>query len=102
LKNQSAKLAAHGAPAPSTPLKPRLDSNKILKSPASARRPKWKRAPEVATAEISEPEDEITPSAKPSMKAIDNVPYYKVHKEETEVKREDAKVKVGNDSDYTA
>ena len=102
MKNQSAKLAAHGASAPSTPLKPRPDSNKILKSPASARRPKWKRAPEVTTAEISEPEDEIAPSAKPSMKAIDNVPYYKVHKEETEVKREDAKVKGGNDSDYTA
>jgi len=102
LKNQSAKLAAHGASTSSTPLKLKPDSNKIFKSPASARRPKWKRAPEATTAEISEPDDEITPSAKPSMKAIDNVPYYKVHREETEVKREDAKVKGENDSDYTA
>jgi hypothetical protein len=102
LKNQSTKLAAHGTSAPSTPLNPRPGSNKILKSPASARRPKLKRAPEVTTAEISEPEDEIATSAKPSMKAIDNVPYYKVHREETGAKREDAKVKGGNDSDYAA
>jgi hypothetical protein len=102
LKNQSAKLATHGTSAPSTLLKPRPDSNKILKSPASARRPKWKRAPEVTTAEISEPEDEIPPSAKPSMKAIDNVPYYKVHREEIEAKRDDAKVKGENGGDYTA
>jgi hypothetical protein len=36
------------------------------------------------------------------MKAIDNVPYYKVHREETEAKRDDAKVKGENGSDYTA
>jgi hypothetical protein len=36
------------------------------------------------------------------MKAIDNVPYYKVHREEIEAKRDDAKVKEENGGDYTA
>jgi hypothetical protein len=79
-------------------MKPRPGSNKILKSPISARKPKWKRAPEVTTAEISEPEDELAPSAKPTMKAIDNVPFYKAHQEETDVGREDAKAKGKNDA----
>jgi hypothetical protein len=100
LKNEFAKLGGRGASAPSTLLKPRPGRNKITKSPTSARLSKWKQVPEVATAEVSEPEDEPEPSPKPIIKAIANVAFYKVHKEETEVKREEAKVKDESDSDY--
>jgi hypothetical protein len=62
--------------------------------------PKRKRSPEVSTAEISEPEDEPAHSPKPRMKAIADVPFYKVHQEEEEIKLEDAKVKDESDSYY--
>ena len=100
LKNESAKLAGSAASAPCTPLKPKTGRNKIVKSPASARMRKWKRAPEVTTAEVSEPEDEPVPSPNPRMKAITNVPFFKVHNEEVEFKREDLKVKDESDGDY--
>lgn len=96
LKNESAKLAGGGASAPSTPLKPRPGSNKITKSPASARARKSKATSEILTADIFKREEEQTPTLLPSIKANADIPCYKVH-QETPVKREDAKVKVEGD-----
>ena len=104
LKNESAKLAGRGASTPSTPLKPKLSHFKVVKSSTSTRVRKNKQAPELITAEVSEPDDQpVVVFANPKMKAIANVPFYKVHKEETEVKPEDVGVKwETSDGDYVA